>query len=1398
MPPNTGNRIGLGVGYEDPGNTTISNLREVLGLIRSIKQEGANLPALAAGRGSGSPGRQRQEQLAINDRAEAQHADSAKRRASDVANHQIAEGRRASDAMAFFAKKTGQELNSLYTTYRMVGQEGLAKQVETEIAHRMATTNPYGPGGVNDPNSPANKALLENVRRRQTHTQQPPTQPHLASTPVVAREQGFETRAAEIEATQTQRERWRQQWIRSQQRKSTIEEYKFEQQQTRTLGQIRAEQEALPSHDEIEIAADVRDRRRRVNQAINERAAAKQQARAAEEQAGMTLLREQAADMQRRTREAETSADYALGLRQRPATPLEQKFRRQDAEEIRLREERANQRQYEAEAPRRAAEEQADRARREAIRVKQEEQTRRDNEEAARRRADQVETQRRAREEERYGARTRLGPPEHEEQLTRERLDRARRVTGYKEAAQTPQEATVELDKMRDRVISLQREFSQVSVRRVGTELGREAGVMSRELGQVQQRLMQLKRELQQPANMRRTEQEITQEMAHLRREFAETQERARVMKSDLAQAGPPERPPNPFENSPRRRGLFGFGGGGGFGSAIANMAMYGGLYKGIALMKELTQASLENAKAQSEAELGLQGATQQAGMLASENEKIVESLQRQGQTSRTISLQAVAAATRFATQAGRPGEEGGLTRIFANIAASRGLSNEKIPELIDQAMKERGRFAQEYLGTTPTHIFTEYVRTHRGELEEGFPEKRTLAQDVAGLSDLEKRRALIDAIEARQGQFTGALSNRMDTIAGKAEAARAGFDNITASMGQMILASRNVSMILDLITNAMGGPSAGANAPGTGPGGLLTMAEIQQRAQGGFGTGQFLAGAAIRLLPTLTGAQNIYAVGQAAKERDASRLLDAIPVVGAFTASYKAQKIADASRDDLEQMRLARVNMDAFLQMQKAGRVIRVDASGREYTQQQYEKASITEKQALDASFKFGERGYRIESTEEYQKRRKGQYDELIKLQGGLNREEAIFNEQLDHRQQALAKLTQIQISLPSVQEQFGTAAAPDNPFVKSFMQLDTVIERVKGQWGGFSGEVQEGFIQNERANALFDIQKTRIEGNIAAFRSLSEAKMLAARAQVELSASDERGLTILGAQLRAAERIPQLYLEIKTLGQFRAPTAFEQEQAGRWQLDRLRGLQQFGFGPGGRARERVADEALGRFVGQYPIEMLRGARTPFARQLRDTRIQLDQREISRAYQDIIDETRKAEIGGRAAQEAQELVKSLPAMRVKAAKDATAQGLRGAALESYTRRVDDFVRSQVLAITRSLGERELTPDLRSARIAALKEDAADRLRLESEAQQTRQQTMVFIAQILAEIQAYRRQIGQQGTAGYDVAIRVENETLARADVKNLKELRTGFAIDAEPRANRVNKLAADLGMSIE
>jgi hypothetical protein len=870
MPPGTsaqGNRIGLGVGVDDPGQSTLTYLRDINREMSNIRENAraipANVRANATRTATQRAGEARAEsqavitertrEISILDLAQKRHDDATKRRASDTTSHVIAEGRRRSDVERQIASLTQKELDSLYTKSK-VQETGLTNHILAEYERRQrAMPNPYAPGGRNDPNSPENRVLIERARAREAEGRKGPN-----LTP----------------EAQALKDKVIQQRLTRDQRRAIIENYNQEQ----------ARKANLPIINPDENAADVAQQRAAARQRVNEIIAARE--RAAEERARadrQTQFRiglrrpENAARFQEQlrenlrqqaTRDVREAAVEAQNQRGDPRfRPIDdQLYRNTLAQDLRRRRTEEADRRQRADAAREAraatARETRERGEREAAEAAarfREDTARREAERAARPVVSQAERDRETlaanRAADLASARSRV-----ERRTTRAGAEA--RVTG---PILGPTRADVlDLDATRKSVnavseaaVNLRTKLAQIAFRNGGSVAG-EARTISNALAATMGRAEALRAELGRPANMRRTKDEITRDLEAVKREMVSVEERARRLRGTLS-GGPPGGggPPGPNLDAAAGRG-------GAFGTTdiIARISRNILLYQAISGatygLKDYVTQAVEAARKSSDLGLAMEYAGQRAGISAERYESLTEQYRNLGQ-SRDQARSALVEATRFAEE--RPTLVEPLTRAVTNIAAARGLGLENVDQLIEQFRRRESKFYKRSLGKTVEELYEDEARnvirarpsdsqttgdianllgvrgSFAGSNKDFRKENRTEAQEIAtyvqNLSEAQKERIAINAIIREGANVEGEAERRQNTLAGSLDRLTARWAENKIAVGEWVASLTPVQNLVATLTRTFENLGiAQGKVKGTGPGGVITNADVARQGQ--------------------------------------------------------------------------------------------------------------------------------------------------------------------------------------------------------------------------------------------------------------------------------------------------------------------------------------------------------------------------------------------------------------------------------------------------------------------------------------------------------------------------------------------------------------------------------------
>jgi hypothetical protein len=352
-------------------------------------------------------------------------------------------------------------------------------------------------------------------------------------------------------------------------------------------------------------------------------------------------------------------------------------------------------------------------------------------------------------------------------------------------------------------------------------------------------------------------------------------------------------------------------------------------------------------------------------------------------------------------------------------------------------------------------------------------------------------------------------------------------------------------------------------------------------------------------------------------------------------------------------------------------------------------------------------------------------QRDEALRTQGYIN-EIARHAEQerqrrlFDESKQALQYVEGIRKKLEeSFAGQFATQLERDNPFVHLMSELFDQSQKIRVEYG-FLGDAVVRHLQriarqqfeNIRLGAEFESQAKRI-------RLEHEADRLASGRDIRfnLTGNENRQLDVVNAMVAAAVNAPRDRLEALYLTNRKAFVnrgEVEDDQV-RLLNDQLRGLNltsllaqfksdagiQRGLGNldvfnrpfAQQAMQRVINDAILQATENIPHNLL--VNNPRFRYARDARYSALQGRADQYEQDVRDAVGKAAIGFEAQQDARRDIGEA----AKLMKQGMRQGAqRDEAIELFNKRI--------IAITGELDARELTPDLRRARINALRAEA--------------------------------------------------------------------------------------------
>jgi hypothetical protein len=393
------------------------------------------------------------------------------------------------------------------------------------------------------------------------------------------------------------------------------------------------------------------------------------------------------------------------------------------------------------------------------------------------------------------------------------------------------------LDKARDSLTRFQKEADSISLRHLGSEVGIEAGRMSKDLLQARKEAAELRKEISTPANMHRTAQEVEKDLAGIDRKIVETQEKLRGLRLKAAE--------DPGTFSPQGR----FGGDNPFGALATaqrigrNLLIYAAVRGFTTDLKEFITTSLQAAQAAEETQRQLQFTSKAAHVSFEGNLKVADSIRKELFLSRRLADEAVAESTQLASEANRPADIEGITRAITDINAKRGRGVEKIAENI-RAVTVGGRGYQELLGVKPDELYQrEAERRVTTSEQAGQPYRdentnrllshtEAVKKMVAALSDEEKVSLRINEVLRQGNEVQGAAAARANTAAGRIEIMNQKWEDAKVAVGNFVLSLTPVVGLLTKISSLITGIDPGRlGLQGTGQGGQITAADIARNA---------------------------------------------------------------------------------------------------------------------------------------------------------------------------------------------------------------------------------------------------------------------------------------------------------------------------------------------------------------------------------------------------------------------------------------------------------------------------------------------------------------------------------------------------------------------------------------
>jgi hypothetical protein len=378
-----------------------------------------------------------------------------------------------------------------------------------------------------------------------------------------------------------------------------------------------------------------------------------------------------------------------------------------------------------------------------------------------------------------------------------------------------------------------------------------------------------------------------------------------------------------------------------------------------------------------------------------------------------------------------------------------------------------------------------------------------------------------------------------------------------------------------------------------------------------------------------------------------------------------------------------------------------------------------------------------KLEIDKKYKETSKKNQEEFWKDVAEIDRRN---EREAEERLRAYEQMRSALISARDAARDFLSGAAQaqdrDNPLIGLFFRLRTEVEETRKRFMTFGSDFADMMARIKRAEIEQEVAAARLQSRLSGLRAEQEARRLELP-QTDLTGPEERRLAVTQARAAAAVNAPQLLAEAAALQSGRAldpqslnailareaelrtqlrllpdqgsPAAnqakreelqkqleaqelllrqpgvdFRSMQTLFEQLQRLEGLRAAGGGRLGDATRDLLNQQVLTLTGQIDPRVL--ATDPRFGGVRDLRARSLVEQAQKFERDVRDARQREEVGDRIQQDARELVRTIKG----------APGVPGAAKLK-----------ELLAVTGSLSDKELTPDLRQARVEALRAEAA-------------------------------------------------------------------------------------------
>lgn len=517
------------------------------------------------------------------------------------------------------------------------------------------------------------------------------------------------------------------------------------------------------------------------------------------------------------------------------------------------------------------------------------------------------------------------------------------------------------------------------------------------------------------------------------------------------------------------------------------------------------------------------------------------------------------------------------FARAFADLAAARGIAASQLGDIAQQLYTLQDEATDKLLGANPSAFYDKYAAA--------------IGKATSALTDQEKRRAVLNAVEEQSQIFSGEAEKRALSTAGQIEKLTNGIGDLFVKIGDTITGTKELNDVLQVL-NAVVGGFLGGKADFTNKTAYEVAAE-----RAGSAWAQFM---------------NIVTTGAT---------LIGVVVAAPFTAIYRAIQGIGAAFDaitsgNLNAFRQIKSDIDSDIETAKQA------IFGIGDRRLEYEKG-IAQQQKADADKQAADAAKQAEKLE----KEKG--EAVAKAQKA---------EADKYQKRAITMLKKANDDIAAMFDEVAASyAGKDNPYVKLFAEGEAMADKLQKKFGILGKEAVATFTEINRKALETQLQALRFESQLGAL-DINQRRRRLDDPTLGLSSREEARVGGTAAALRALFEGGTLRREVENLRSGKTATPEENQKFIAEQFNRLRGVSLSGVGRGRDAQQALLDQGTLDLAEQAGgIAALLKSADPALKALGDAALAAKTNQANRLDQERNDAFAKAKLADRDVQEIDE-----------------------------------------------------------------------------------------------------------------------------------------------------------------